>query len=59
MRKSFFILLSLLLLTSCAQQPKAPEDYIGIEAAKAAALADAALPPDTPADFSTARARVS
>ncbi|MCI9588757.1 MAG: PepSY domain-containing protein [Oscillospiraceae bacterium] len=54
MRKSFFILLSLLLLTSCAQQPKAPEDYIGIEAAKAAALADAALPPDTPADFSTA-----
>lgn len=54
MKKSFFMLLFLLFLTSCAQQPKDSGDYIGIEAAKAAALADAALPPDTPADFSAA-----
>ncbi len=53
MKKSFLMILFLLVLTSCAQQPKDPEKYIGIEAAKAAALADAALPADAPADFST------
>lgn len=51
-RVLFPLLFLLLLLTACAGRPE--EDYIGIEAAKAAALADAALPADAVPDFSAA-----
>ena len=56
MKKSLFLLFFLLLLplTACNGPETPAEDYIGIEAAKQAALADANLPLDAPADFSSA-----
>ena len=56
MKKStlFSLFVLLFLLTACSPQPAEPEDYIGIEAAKAAALTDAGLPAGAAADFSAA-----
>lgn len=56
MKKVFLpiLIVLLLLLTACSGRGEAPEDYIGIEAAKQAALTDAGLPANTPADFSSA-----
>ena len=56
MKKAFLpiLLMILLLLAACSPRAEEQGDYIGIEAAKAAALTDAGLPADAPADFSAA-----
>lgn len=56
MKKAFlpFLLMILLFLAACSPRAEEQGDYIGIEAAKAAALTDAGLPADAPADFSAA-----